>query len=273
MLTREPDFKGVAKGMMENQMQAPASANQMRRWMRNTKALAYVFGALALAALVLLVVARRSPHKQGLTAIGIIASVSFTAGVFVCVLTYFNCRTLARQTDELLLGQTLLARWSLTPAEWSLFAVHESARARKLMGRISLFILAPLVVLLFWPFLRGGLHGSAFVLLLPLGVLIFIALLLWLVLFAPVRQLRRGAGDVCVSRDGVLMCGNFTSWHMMGGRLTGVRYVEGEPAAVEFSWTQPGAGARGSSAPRSLRVPVARGHEDEARRLVASFNS
>jgi hypothetical protein len=134
-------------------------------------------------------------------------------------------------------------------------------------------VLIPLAALLFWPFLRGGLERAGAILLIPLGVTAFVALIMWLVLFLPVRHLRTASGDVCVSRDGVLMCDRFTSWHMMGGRLTHVKFEEGEPAVVEFGWLQPGAGNRGSALPKSLRAPVPRGREDEARRLVASLNT
>ncbi|MDT7806461.1 MAG: hypothetical protein QOJ70_274 [Acidobacteriota bacterium] len=261
--------------MSENQLQAPSSANRMRRWMRNAKLVAIIFGVQALVGVVLLLVGanRTAAHAEGFFAAGIIVTITGAAGVLVGVLTYFNARTLARQMDEMLSGQTLLARWPLTPSEWELFAARESVRARRRARILFPALLIPLAALLCWPFLRGGIQRAGAVVLIPVAVLAFVAFVLWLVLFMPVRHLRAASGDVCVSRDGVLMCGRFTSWHMMGGRLTNVKYEEGAPAVVEFGWMQPGAGNRGSAAPKSVRVPVAAGREDEARRLVASFNT
>jgi hypothetical protein len=259
--------------MMQSQFQAPSNANQMRRWMRNARLVAIIFGVIALFGVVLLLVAARTLHAEGLFAAGILTAITGAAGVLVGVLTYFNARALVQQIDEMLSGQTLLARWPLSPAEWSLFATRESARARRLARILLPAVLIPLAAFLYWPLLRSGSQRTGAVLLIPLAVLAFVALILWLVLFLPVRHLRKASGDVCVSRDGVLMCGRFTSWHMMGGHLTGVKYEEGEPAVVVFSWMQPGAGNRGSSLLKNVRVPVPRGHEDEARSLASSLNT
>jgi hypothetical protein len=259
--------------MSENLFQAPASANRMRSWMRNARLAAVVSGVAAAVGLALLLVAHRAAHAERLLAAGLLTTSAGAAGVGVGALTYFNARALAGQVDEMLTGETLLARWPLTATEWARFSSRESARAKRLARIMFPAVLIPLAALLLWPFLRGGIQRTGATLLVPLGVVALVALVMWLVLFLPVRHLRTAAGEVCVSRDGVLMCGRFTSWHMMGGRLTHVKLEEGEPSVVVFGWLQPGAGNRGSALPKSLRVPVPRGREDEALRLVASLNT
>jgi hypothetical protein len=44
----------------------------------------------------------------------------------------------------------------------------------------------------------------------------------------------------------------------------------GDPSIIEFTWSQPG--YRGSQT-HSVRVPVPRGREDEARALIKKFNT
>lgn len=241
--------------------------------MRNARLTAIVSAVAALVGLSLLLAANRTAHAEGLFAAGLLTTITGAAGALVGALTYFNARALAGQIDEMLTGETLLARWPLTTTEWARFSSRESARAERLARIMFPAVLIPLAALLFWPFLRGEHQRAGAILLIPLGVTALTALVMWLVLFLPIRHLRTAAGEVCVSRDGVLMCGRFTSWHMMGGRLTHVKLEEGEPAVVEFGWLQPGAGNRGSALPKTLRVPVPEGREDEARRLVASLNT
>lgn len=251
-------------------MPAPATANYMRRWMSVARWVAVFSGVLTAAALVAFVVPRGA---DGLLIFGILGSIFGATGLLVGVITYFTTRKAAGQIDAILAGQGVLAHWTYTLREWELYAEGEAKRARKAALIVFPILLLPLLFFLYIGFFRAG-GATAAPLLIAFGVVAGVSLLVWALIFLPARSLKkRGPGDAYVTPDAVLLGGRLYSWRVMGARLTKVVYEAGDPSVVEFAWIQPGAGARGSSGRMDVRVPVPRGREEEARRLVASFNS
>ncbi len=196
------------------------------------------------------------------------------AGLITGVTIIFSKRWEAKKIASLRAGQGVLAHWTYTADEWRHYAAGEQARARKFF----IIIACVMAVVLLVPFTqialssRGGFDRTIpEALLVVFAPIAFVVAVVWVVTVMPTRHLSREApGDSYISADGALIHDRYYSWSYMMQRLSSVGLEEGDPSVVEFTWTQPG---YRSSKTNSVRVPVPRGREQEARDLVAKFNA
>ena len=116
---------------------------------------------------------------------------------------------------------------------------------------------------------RAGSLGTLLGVLIPLGI---IALVLWVIFYAPVVAAgKRAQGEVFVSPKGVLINDRYYSWMTFGGSSTlRVSYEAGDPPIIQFRWI---VGAGRSAKYKRVRVPVPRSHEQEVQPLLAHFSS
>jgi hypothetical protein len=209
----------------------------------------------------------------GLATVAIMIGCFAVAGFITGVTIIFSKRWEAKKVASLRAGQGVLAHWTYTADEWQHYAARERARARKyfiiIACVLTVVLLIPLTQLALAP--RGGFDRTMLeALLVVLVPIAFVVAIVWVVTVMPTRRLTREApGEAYISADGALIHDRYYPWSYMMQRLQSVRLEEGEPSVVEFTWTSPG---YRTSQTHSVRVPVPRGHEDEARKLIAKFN-
>lgn len=216
-----------------------------------------------------------SRHEwAGLATLAIMIGCFAVAGFITGITIIFAKRWEAKKIASLRAGQGVLVHWTYTADEWQHYATRERARARKLFIIIASVLAAVLLI----PFTqlalsqRGGFDRAVpeamLVVLVPVAVVVAVV---WLVTVMPARRLAREApGEAYISADGALVHDRYYPWTYMMQSLRSVRLEEGDPSVVEFTWTSPG---YRSSQTHSVRVPVPRGREEEARELIAKFNS
>jgi hypothetical protein len=196
------------------------------------------------------------------------------AGLITGVTIIFTKRSEAKTIAALRAGEGVLAHWTYTADEWQHYAAHEQARAKKyfiiIASILTIVLLVPLTSLvLSTP--RGAMERTVpeafLVVFVPIA---FAVALVWVVTVVPARGLSRTPwGEAYISADGALLRDRYYSWSYMLASLQSVRLEEGDPSLIEFTWRQPG--YRGSQT-HSVRVPVPRGREDEARKLISKFD-
>jgi hypothetical protein len=215
-----------------------------------------------------------SRHEwAGLATLAIMIGCFAVAGLITGVTLIFSKRWEAKKVASLRAGQGVLAHWTYTGDEWQHYAARERARARKYF----IIIACVLAVVLLIPFTqlalspRGGFDRTIPEALLVVFVPIaFVVAIVWVVTVMPTRHLSRDApGDAYISADGALIHDRYYPWNYMMQRLQSVRLEEGDPSVMEFTWTSPG---YRTSQTHSVRVPVPRGREGEAREMIAKFN-
>jgi hypothetical protein len=220
-------------------------------------------------------VGSRTTNAPGmLTMIAMLGCFSI-AGLISGPVIIFTRRREAQEIDDIRAGQNVLAHWLYSPDEWSRYIKHETARARKRFLILFVSITGIMLVSVLPILLKGSLHGSEVVFLLiavlaPAG---FVGFVLWAIFYSPIHVARkRSQGDVYIAPGGVLLNDRYYSWKVFGSSGSpNVSYeANDDPPIIQFHWI---VGAGRSTQSRSVRVPVPRAHEEEAKGLLAHFRS
>lgn len=179
-------------------------------------------------------------------------------------------RRYLREMQELVGGQHL-AHWQVDPADWERFTEEDWLRGRREAIRTPLWIVGiGLACCLVIVWLGGGLNEAV---LFMAAIFAGLAALIGGVMYASVRstyqQRLRTPGEIYIGAKGVLNGASYHSWVGFGVSLTGVALEESDPYAICFQITT---NAGENTSTTEVRVPVPRGREEEAVRLVAQFH-
>lgn len=193
---------------------------------------------------------------------------SVVALTALCVAFLYLSR--AKTLDRILEGRDLLAHWTYTPEEWGRYSEEEHQRHSG--GMAALFWVVAVI-----SFLVGGGFllfakdkGAAVVVFLVLmGVVALCGVAALLSVRAAAKRNRERHGEAFVALAGVFLNGSLHTWNSWGGRLDGVKLLEGAIPCVEFSYSYP---AKTGRSYYDVRVPVPCGKEVEAGESVAKFN-
>ncbi|GGM82211.1 hypothetical protein ACFFX1_41165 [Dactylosporangium sucinum] len=173
--------------------------------------------------------------------------------------------------DRLAAGESW-AQWSYDEAEWKAANKVEAARLRRSLSaaRIALGIAAVLLII---GLLLGFEDGQTFIFVGGIMIVGVGAMMLIVWLSGAGTFARDGrTGQMSISELGVLRRPGGYSAFAPTGPLKSVEFVAGRPARVVFTTIQSGRyGARTDYQAADILVP--KGREDEARALVARFNS
>jgi hypothetical protein len=179
----------------------------------------------------------------------------------------------ASQYDKIQSGGQVLARWTYDPQTWSTYTEEEHVRDRK--ARWGLFAFIAIISLVVGAGFSIYLVVTDqdmpwFGLLVSLGIIVIIAITAAATSFAEyTRNKSRRQGEVIISDDGVIFNGVLHAWKSPGAALESVSWEDGHPPVIVFAYSGPSGTARGTW---YARVPVPRGHDDEARRIIDRFN-
>lgn len=176
----------------------------------------------------------------------------------------------ASQLDRLIAGETALAHWQYTPAEWQAFTGTELIEQTR-ENRGLWFFMAGMCLLLgalFWLFDR---EAGLFVLLVMAGVTVVLAAAAFGL--PRLRYTRRQSrpGEAWLSPSAVYFDGVFVPWNLWESRLDKVDWQEATgtaPACLRFHLVH--IVSIGIQV-QTLRVPVPHGRTEEARALLDRF--
>jgi hypothetical protein len=172
----------------------------------------------------------------------------------------------ARALDRILSGENRLAHWKYDPAEWQSFAEKEYAR-EKTDKRNLFFLVAGISVVVGVGFTIAH-HDAGLVVLWVLGgMLILIAFVAFTTTRYNYWMNKKYLGEAYITPDGVYLNRQLHLFRGWGARLDSFSYDEGEKF-IAFQYSTPN---RNGRADYTLRVPVPNGKEEEARRVLASF--
>jgi|GEM_PF-3933995 len=199
----------------------------------------------------------------------VLGLVSALICLIILPILYFTGRRFLKEM-EALVGGEYIVHWQLDQAEWQRYAASDWARARRYARQTALWTAG---LGLGFSLLLGFTSGEL------VGVLLWVGggcVLLGLLLGGLIWQLSRSTydrrmattGEVYVGPNGALNAGTYHPWAGFGIQLEAVRLGESDPAEVIFTIrTQAGK----TTTTNDVHIPVPRGREEEAARLVASF--
>ncbi len=168
-----------------------------------------------------------------------------------------------------------LARFTCAAEEWARFVrwnFEQEASEKKALWRVVSAI-GLVVGLGFMALMRD--EASVWVFGFLMGLMAFLWLLAAGLPRLAWRRHLRGAGEVCVARDGIYLNGSVHTWNGWGSRLDGVEYKRRPLPHLEFVYSYLMVAGRALYFFRQyvvVRVPVPAGQETEAQRVVAALS-
>ncbi|MFZ5824885.1 MAG: hypothetical protein ACOY94_11195 [Bacillota bacterium] len=164
-----------------------------------------------------------------------------------------------------------LVHWQLDPAEWQRFVEEDWVRQRReaittpsWVGGAGLLVSVGIAWIAGeWSETSTWILGGMLIIAVPMGLFLYISAR------SVYTKRQQVPGEIYIGATGVLNSGNYHSWVGFGLSLTGVALEEGDPYSIRFEITSQGGG---NSTTQQVRVPVPRGREEEAVRLVAQFH-
>jgi hypothetical protein len=170
--------------------------------------------------------------------------------------------------DRILKGEKRLAHWKYAPAVWRDYAEKEHVREKK--EKRGLFLMVAVISLVVGIIFTIAHPDAGFVV---LGVLLVVVILIAFVAFATTRydywMNRKYIGEAYITPDGVYLNRALHLWKGWGASLDDAAYNE-EGGYLSFEYSTPN---RTGRADYTVRVPVPPGKEDEARQVLAHFNT
>lgn len=222
---------------------------------------------------------RTGSQSKGLILVGILGCTWGGIGVLICPWLYWIYQGAARRADQILAGANRIAQWTCSADEWDRYLITLTQRSKKVL-RLLLVIFGLMGALLLGVALlpliqKGAANGraTAMVLSIMLGVVVSLFGLFWLAaVYLPVRLLRHPSSrEVFIGTGGLVAAGKFQSWEMLGSRIKFIRYDPADPGTILFRWTQAGPGVYGVPSIGETTVPVPKGNDADARRVVEFF--
>ncbi len=197
-----------------------------------------------------------------------ISFVAFFIAVSAVVIAWFFWRR-AAQVDSILRGQDVWAHWVYTPAEWQVYAGAEQEKQLQ-ENRGLWWLMAGMCLTMGLVFWLIDPEAGLFVLL----VMIVVTLLLAAAAFILPRLRSRDRPGEAWLAPGAVFFDNvfypFTSWMMWLDQVDWQEADGAAPACLRFHYTHY---TRTGVQNRILRVPVPTGRLDEARELLARYES
>ena len=208
-------------------------------------------------------------HLDGMRGGYAISFVAFFIAVSAAVITCFFWGR-AKTLDRILAGMDVLAHWTYQPEEWQRYAdaeLKEQSQENKWLW----FVIAGWCLffgILFWLLDR---EAGRMVFFMLLGLALFLACFAYGVPRLRYRRQRRKPGEAWIAPTAIYFDSALVPLNSWGSRLVAVAWRDAEgavPAHLVFQVSVP---SRAGSQEQTLRIPVPRGYEDEARNLLGHF--
>jgi hypothetical protein len=164
--------------------------------------------------------------------------------------------------------ENLLAYWRYSPEQWNSYAVKEHEENKR--NKRNLFIMISVISVLICGIFAITASDIWYIFLFTaLGIIVLMALAAWLSVWMRYRQNQKYPGDTYICADGVYFNRELHVWRGFGAILEDVVYQQNkkEPLVV-ISYSVPN---RYNRQYVTIRVPVPRGSEDQALKLVETL--
>jgi hypothetical protein len=235
----------------------------------NEKNNAFVWLLIAVAALVLaflpFVFGVNVVKSFGWMMFSLMLGIVFLLGLLFFVALFWSSLRL----DRMLSGEDLLAHWTYSSEEIAPYATGEEARLSRNKLVYLFFTLLTVVVC----------EGLAYILdpgtaLVPAAILVIGC---FAVIYGVPKALasyeKRFATDAYIGRAGALFCNRFHLWKIFNASLNRVSFAEGKPAFLGINYSFLSTDGSGpTSVAVNLKIPVPKGKEAEARRVVLELS-
>lgn len=174
---------------------------------------------------------------------------------------------LAVRFDALCTGKDLLAHWTYSQEEWSRYTEAEHARDRR--DKWNLYRLVVIIAVAVWVgFTIFKPDAWRLMIILIGGLIVFMGFVAWLSIATTYRANRTHLGEAYIGPSGLILGRSFHYWKLPLSFVHSVSYEEGTHPYLEIVYSAQSGIARGVYA---ARVPVPRGQEDVAKRVIESL--
>lgn len=187
------------------------------------------------------------------------------AGIITSILYGIRAKTL----DKIISGKDLLAHWTYSPDEWKKYTEEEYVRERS--DKMALFY----VLVFFCVTIGGGLflvaedkEAAGIVLAGLLALASFIRLLIAYTTRNNYSANKKHLGEVFIGRKGVYLNKSFHSWNFLS-QLEGA-LIDQKNNILEIEYSSLSNQGKNYA---SVRIPIPRGKEEEAKTLVSALLS
>jgi hypothetical protein len=200
-------------------------------------------------------------------------AVSFVAifvAISAAVVAWFFWQR-AATLDGIFAGKDLLAHWSYQPGEWQSYTEVELREQTKLNKGL-------LAVMAAWALFFGGLcwvldqEAGGIVFLVMVGLILLLATVAFGLPRLRYRRQSHGPGDAWITPNAIYFDGTLLKWNSWGARLENVAWRDPQgnaPALLEFEVSYP---SRTGRQAQVLRIPIPRGQETEAQKILTRFS-
>lgn len=190
----------------------------------------------------------------------------------ILALTFLICFFMfigqAKRLDGLFKGKDLLAHWTFNSSDQMKKAeieFYEKKSRHKIMLMIVAFFFV-LITAIFAIFGFDDLEEAAGFIGLMAGVFAFIALVALITPYTSYKRMKNSIPEVYVGPYSAWVLGEYTQWKAPMTKITGIGYKdETSGAVIEIDFT---IWQRYGPQPHVCRIPIADGHEEEAKELV-----
>lgn len=202
---------------------------------------------------------------KGGYAISFLSFFMVIAGIIVIVIYAGR----ARAVNRILRSDNLLAHWTYTPDEWNKYAEKEYV-TEKNVKRVLFYVIAGFALFFGVLFFIIDQESGKLVLFVMLALIVIIAFTAWFTAWYNYRQNKKYLGETYITSEAVYMNRQLHIWHGLGARLESVNLdKKREQQILELTYSAP---TRTGVQDYTIRVPVPRGKEREAAKVLEKFS-
>ncbi len=195
-------------------------------------------------------------------ALAVFGLLVFTTGIIAA----FVYARRARMLSAIFAGKNLLAHWTYTPDEWRSYT-EKAHKEKKASNKGIVLVIAAWAIVIGVIFIIINPEDWKFPLFFCVGLIAIIAPIAYLPVLLDYRRNKRYMGEAYISRNGVYLNRVFHTWQGLGAQLESVVYEE-EARSLLFTYRAPD---RTGLRQYTVRVPVPRGQEKAARKIIVEF--
>jgi membrane protein YdbS with pleckstrin-like domain len=197
-------------------------------------------------------------------------AMSFAAGfmVIMSLVVIFIYRSRAKQLDKILRGEGRITVWRYSQEEWIRFIAADFEEEKK--TKKTLFFVVAIIAVVVGVLLMISFEDPL-VLFISLAIIPIVAIPAFIAPRARFAKLRNSEPKALISEKGVIVGKMFHLWVSLGASLDKVILdSEEELPLIEFTYSMP---TRNGRDVQVARVPVPKGKQDDAAKIVDYFNS
>ena len=174
---------------------------------------------------------------------------------------------MAGRLDKILKGENLLAHWTYSADEWQQYTEEEYKRQKS--ANKGLFIIIAVIALVMGTiFLIVDHRAGQWVFLTMIGLIVLIGFVAWFTAFYNHQQNKHTLGQVYFTPDAIYLNRQFHDFKSMWAKLESATLKGKTNQYIEFTYSAP---TRTGRQNYEARVPVPRGKEEEAPKLVEKY--